>query len=118
MSWTDSAPLDALNQAAFTFHDVAGYDVYLRWLEQERSRVRVRLGLHGHAPAEIAEPELKAPNRAAEIERLTDALGFYADHTNYPARAGQRSEVTKDRGERARAALESLGGENGGGDAE
>lgn len=117
MPWNPHAPQDALNAAALVFIDVLGHGAYVTWLQQEMSRVQVRLDLHLGLARRTAQPRVSAEAKPAmDMDRVAEVLSFYADHTHYSApRPGARSEVMQDKGERAREVLESLGGENGGG---
>ena len=73
---------------------------------ERTSELRERSFTLSHATGE-KRPVVFLHVAEAEVERLREALGFYADESNYTARnpPGSGAVIWRDHGQRARAAL-------------
>jgi hypothetical protein len=121
MSW----PIDeATNQALrsiLIMTELYGNAEAIKFLSQELARLRVieerRSAQRALIPYEGGETTKPATADLAEIVRaLEEALGFYANADNYEGKGNSR--VQRDKGERARAALDAVEKVDGEGDDE
>lgn len=109
MALNPDTALDALNRAVLAFVE-RGLEGYLRWLEQEHSRIRIVLEAHQlQGQADTAPSPPAATVTADSCSELLKALEFYADDSNYqPRRNSRPAAVLADSGARARDALEDF----------
>jgi hypothetical protein len=118
-------PFARLLAAAIAYRDLAGLDAYASFLAHEAAATAAtRQMLGGAEPASTAIPEVQAlAERCAKVEGLlaeaAGALEYYADDLHWQKRRGGKpSDVEKDGGDIARAALARIEGNDGGEDGE
>lgn len=108
MVWRpEDEPEFKLHEALIVVEEIRGHEKTLAMLKQEVTRLEVLERLRAaRRPALLAAPVGTADAR--NIDAAAAALAFYGDKTNYAVIGNRKSEVARDAGRRARAALTEI----------
>ena len=98
-------------EAALVIRELRGTEGYVAMLQQELAREGVIARLTEARRAAFAASQPAVPQSSDQLETAVKALEFYAEGDNHKPVNGKPSAVARDKGRRARQALEAISGE-------
>ena len=117
MGWRENEIRERVLSDLLAFKEICGEEKFIDLLDQELARERVTRRVRESARAE-ARSEGRIADLEEQLETATQSLEFYADAANYETASGRTCAVVKDKGGRARHALEAISDEAGDGEGE
>ena len=113
MGWPENEAERKLHEALLVLDDTCGENTTTRLLETELTRRHVSRE-YRRTHQLLAEADKQNAELRKRIDEAVAVLEFYADEDNYEARSNKPPQITKDKGQRARLALATIGPDENG----
>lgn len=110
MSWRENEAFERFIQATLTVKELYGQARFIDLLEQELHR-ELAVRKYAETSRALVTATTAAQQSSEHLDTAVKALEFYADSENHRSVNGKPSPVARDKGRRARAALEAISGE-------